>query len=209
MKFCSAAAAALFLALAAPAQLSGQRVYTGLPGQDVGSIALNLGAILPSTSLPDGSNFNSGLAGGAAITIWPFRHLGMRGNLLYGQSGVSPGAGSRARVALEDPNVLLYSGELALRYPMESGRFAWFPYLSAGVGGKTYRWAHEFTGLKSNFNGALTYSGGVEVRPSSSPRYGFVVGMSQYRTTYSWHSFHFDNADLTDTMVTVGVTFNR
>jgi opacity protein-like surface antigen len=188
----------------APAQ---QR--SGLPGHDVGSVALHIGAVTPMRDLPDGTSFDSGIAGGLAATAWAFPNFGVRGTVMFGQGGGTPGPGSTSRAGLEEPTLALYSLDLLARYPMVSGQFAWFPYLGGGIGGKQYLWSEQFTGVEWDLAFAWTTSGGVEVRPAASPRLGFVLDVSRFSSKYIWHGFFWEEPKLSDLRVTAGITLNR
>lgn len=199
----------LWLSVGMGPELFGQGQQIGLPGHDVASIALHIGALAPLQNLPDGTSFNSGIAGGVSATAWPFRNLGVRGTVMMGQSAGAPGPGSTSPAGLEKPTVGLYSLELAVRQPMANGRFSWFPYLAGGIGGKQYLWSEKFTGVEWDMAFAWTMSGGLDVRPMTSPRLGVVLDVSRFSSKYIWHGFLWDRPGVSDLRVTAGLTLNR
>jgi hypothetical protein len=196
----------VFVALASEAAAQQQSRH---PGRDVASVAFHFGAVTPMRDLPDGTSFNSGIAGGVSATVWAFPHFGVRGSTMFAQGGGTPGPGTTSRAGLEEPTLALYSLELLARYPIVSGRFAWVPYVGGGVGAKQYLWSEQFTGIAWDLAGAWTTSGGVAVRPAASPGYGFVVDVSRFSSKYTWHGFLWDEPRIVDLRVTAGITLNR
>lgn len=202
-----AAAAAVMLSISTASDLSAQ---PGIPGDDVASLGLHIGAVSQTTTLPDGGSFDPGVGGGISANFWPFKHVGIGGTLLYAKNKGNPGPND-ALMGREDPSLLIYDLELALRRPMGGGdsRFAWFPYLGIGGGGKTYQWSEWLTGHEYDFTYSWGFSGGVEVRPTASPWYGFLLEIKRYDSHYKWHGYHITQPIVTDFIITTGITLNR
>lgn len=202
------AATAILLAWTG-SELAAQPWYAGLPGDDVGSLAIQVGAVSPTTELPDGGGFQTGIAAGVTGTFWPFRHLGFRGSLLTGKTNGDRGPNNNSKAGLENPTLLLYNAEIAFRYPVVGGSLAWFPFVAAGGGGKTYYWSERLTGFPRDFTYAWTFAAGLEFRRTSSPWYGFVLEVKNFNSKYKWHGWHFDEPIMRDMIFTAGITLNR
>lgn len=180
------------------------------------SFGVQAGAIAPQTTLPDGSSHASGAAVGASGMVWPLRYLGARLSVAYGKTAGVHGEEFSAAAA-HDPKVWLYSAEVAVRYPFEGGGVVWFPYLSAGPGGKSYRWAIDRPRIGDSAL-ALTYGGGVDIRPRGLRGVGVVVDVRNYRSRYMWHGlgvratvpdYEAHGPMLNDLLVTAGITISR
>jgi hypothetical protein len=202
------AAAAVLLAVQ---PLSAQLWEAGLPGDDIGSVALIVGVVSPTTEFADdGSSFTQGTAFGAAITYWPFDHMGVRGHVLRGKT---PGDHGNlacnptpcSAVGYEEPVVWLYAAEAAFRRPMGGTGFAWFPYVSAGVVGKSYRWQYDRPKVGYTDIG-WTAGGGIEVRTDATGPFGFVVEVRTYSTQFNTLGKSENQSDLA---FTAGVTLSR
>lgn len=159
---------ALTLLLGA-SRANAQLWQAGPPGDDLGSLALLVGSVVPQSDLPDGASFASGTALGASATWWPFRHVGFRGNFVRTETEGREGD-EFSSVAFESPIVLLYSADVALRLPLELSRLALVPYIAAGYGGKSYRWSlnRVSAGGGGNTSFGWTLAGGTELRLLSS-----------------------------------------
>jgi hypothetical protein len=136
----AAAYAAVFLAMAAGA--SAQR----LPGSDHGSVTVHLGLFSPLTTYTDASfgesSLQSGIATGGSVTSWPTGgKWGFRAQIVRTTTEGQNAQYELAPLVVNDPEQWLVTAEAVVRKPMESGSVAWFPYVSAGVGGKQYNWA--------------------------------------------------------------------
>ena len=136
-----AAFAAAFLAVLTPNLGSAQT----LPGNDHGSIAVHLGLFSPTTTYTDRSyvesSFESGLATGFSVTTWPTSgNWGFRFELVRSVTNGHNAQFEFAPIAVNDPTQWLFSGEFALRRPMELGSLSTSPYISAGAGAKQYNW---------------------------------------------------------------------
>ena len=203
-------AAAAMLLMAQP--LSAQLWEAGLPGEDVGSLAVNFGVVSPATEFPDdGSSFEQGSAFGAALTYWPFDHVGLRAHVLRGKTPGDHGDLSPcppapcSSVGYENPVVWFYALEAAVRRPMGDDGFAWFPYASTGVTGKSYRWEIDRPRVGYTDIG-WTAAGGIEVRTSATGPFGFVAEVRTYQTQFNTLGKSENQSDLA---FTAGVTLSR
>jgi len=202
------------------ADLSAQGWDAARPGEgDLGSISLITGLVSPTSTLPDESTHENGVAVGASAVWWATRHVGLRAHAIRSQTdGVEGSIPSSA--ARHDPTVWFYGAELAVRYPMGGEGLSWFPYLSAGPGGKSYRWAIERPRIgDSSF--VWSFGGGVDVRPGSD-RFGIVIDVRNHRSTYTWHGngpsfrskgfaerYTWPKPVVNDLVFTVGVSVSR
>jgi hypothetical protein len=151
------AVAAALGASAAQAQTLGPN---GAAGNDLITLNAYGGGFSPTSSLTPGADFrNSGTVGGA-VTLWLHRNVGVRGNVLFARTDVSPGAPEP--LANEAPNIWAYSGDLVLRLPLSAGnrRDTLFPYVVGGLGAKTYDF--DRNGTETDFAGS--FGGGLEYR---------------------------------------------
>ncbi len=225
-------AIAMFLCMA----LSGSRVSAqgwsaGAPGEDVGSLALLIGSMAPQSTLPGGASFASGIAVGASVTVWPFRYVGFRGNIARAKTKGQEGT-EFSSVAFEDPVVWLYSGDLALRFPLVGERFSVVPYIAGGYGGKHYNWTINRTaaGAGGSTSFGLTLAGGTEFRLGSGGL-GLRVEVLRQKSEFKFfefagptpdHEFYRDSfvihevvpgertfPTMSDLVLTVGITLNR
>jgi opacity protein-like surface antigen len=197
--------------------LSAQTWQVGLPGDDVASVVLNLGAVVPTTTLPDGSSHDPGMAVGVAATWWPLRNFGFKAQAIRSHTlGVHGDTVFSAAAAYsgEGSSVWLYSGELVLRLPIMADRVS--PYLSGGPGGKSYRWSipRPYIG-RTTF--AWAYAAGVDIRPTASRQFGLVIEGRYHRSQYKWHGlgdrgpppeFLETGPTMNDFAVTAGVSVN-
>ncbi|MQA89480.1 MAG: outer membrane beta-barrel protein [Gemmatimonas sp.] len=203
------AAAALILAVQ---PLSGQLWEAGLPGDDIGSLAVNFGVLSPTTEFPDdGSSFDQGTGFGMALTYWPSDHFGLRTHVMRGETPGNHGNLAPcpptpcSAVGYQEPVVWHYSAEAAVRRPMGGAGFAWFPYASAGVTGKSYRWSIDrprvgYTG------GGWTAAGGIEARTGATGPLGFMAEVRTYQTRFQTLG---KNQGQSDFALTAGVTLSR
>ncbi len=205
------AVAILLLIVAVQSDVAAQNVSGGARQPSVASLGIHLGMLTPTQSLPDGTSFDSGFTGGLTGTLWPMRNFGLRTSAMFGKSGGGPmfGETSNAQRGTENPTIGLYSLELAVRYPMSSGRLTWFPYAAGGIGGKQYLWSARSTGTEWDLGFAWVFSGGVDLRLANSPRLGFVLDVSNFRSKYIWHGHFWDEPGVSDMRLTAGFTLNR
>ena len=190
--------------------LTGQLWEAGEPGEDVFSFALTSGVLSPRKSLPNGGSFESSVAFGLAATVWAHRYLGFRLGVVRAETNGADG-GAFTVESVMDPDVYLYDVGAVLRLPMTAGNTTWFPYASAGVGGKTYRWALQNNGAAgtSIAIGNVALAGGLEVRPTQAGWFGLQAEVKYMRSNYEFHEFEFLPQDMADLWFTVGVTLNR
>ena len=206
-KLMIAAAVGAVLALSSGGALSAQPWQAGLPGDDLLSIGIRLGALSPTTTLPDGSKFSGGLGGAISATYWPFDHVGARATYELGKT-----EGNHLQLApasLENPTVSFFGGEVDLRLPMRASSIAWFPYVGVGAGGKMYDWSEDSTGIDRDLTFAWNLTGGLDIRPVSAPWVGVVLEAKRYSSKYKWHSNFWDEPNVNDLFFSVGVTLNR
>jgi hypothetical protein len=136
----TAAYAAVFLAVGASASAQ------TLPGSDHGSFTVHVGLFSPTTTYRDASfgesSLQSALATGGSVTTWPTAgNWGIRAQVIRSKTEGYNAQHEFAPLAVNDPTQWLVTAEAVVRKPMTSGSVSWFPYLSAGVGGKQYNWA--------------------------------------------------------------------
>jgi hypothetical protein len=184
---------------------------TGQPGDDVGSIAVLFGQLSPnSTFSEDGSGFESGTVIGASGTGWLFRRLGVRAHFLRGETEGNHGntncevAPPCAAVSYQKPTVWAYGLEGVARLPMGSESFTWFPYISVGGAGKSYRWS--FGQVEGNTSWGMTAAAGIELRPGATSGLGLVAEFRNYRTPFDY--FGVDEAQ-NDYVFSAGLSINR
>jgi hypothetical protein len=176
-------AIALAVSVLPAAGLSAQQLWdAGLPGEDVGFVALHFGGILPNTTLPDGASWENGGALGVSVNLWVNRYLGFR---FAGLTAVTEGVhgDEYSAAAANADRVYLYNAEVALRYPIMGDRIA--PFLSGGVGGKSYRW--NFGLYNGGTSPTMTVAGGVDIRPEAFGVFGLLLEARYYRSDYQWH----------------------
>ena len=140
-------------------------------GNEIASFNLKLGLLSPQTDFDDPvggqSSFDNGMAIGVGVTTWPMfdRRLGLRGAIVRSRTDGQNSNSDLAPIAVNDPNVYLYTLEAAFRLPMGSG----FPYISAGYGGKHYTWAssaHKVSRFSALTAAASTSRRSATTRPS-------------------------------------------
>src|SRR5690606_27506513 len=126
--------------------------------------------------------FDNGLAIGVTAAAWPSwpldGKLGLRASLIRSEVDGQNETSEFAPMALNDPTVWTFTGEVAARLPMGSG----FPYLSFGVGVRHYTWAvsvHEVSQFFT-WTGALGY----ELRPAALGPIGLSVELRGYRSDF-------------------------
>jgi len=193
--------------------VSGQILWeAGQPGDDIGSVAVMFGVLAPSTSFSDdGSSFEQGTALGLALNYWPFERLGLRTHVLraktpgdHGDLAPCPPTPCSA-IGYQEPVVWDYALEAAVRLPMGGGGLNWFPYLSAGVAGKSYRWSVDVPRVGYT-GGGFTAAGGVEVRTASMGPFGFIAEARTYQTKFQTLG---KNERQSDFALTAGITLSR
>ena len=181
--FLSAAALLLASASALHAQLAVPE-----PGREIASVAVKVGLLSPRTTFTDAafgeSGFREGMAVGVAVSAWPLlgRRVGIRGQLVRSHTDGENSTSELAPVAVNDPNVYLYTLELAVRQPLSVGGVSGAPYLSAGWGGKHYSWA--VSQHKTSRFAALTAATGVELRPASLGAFGVGAELRAYGSRF-------------------------
>jgi hypothetical protein len=183
-----------------------------LAGDDVATFAIHGGAVAPTTTLPDGSSFETGAAVGASGAWWVLRNFGFRGHVTRSYTeGVQPAEFSAA--AANAGRVWLYGADVVGRLPLANGRMT--PYVSAGAGGKSYRWKYGMYEGGTAF--AWSYAGGLDVRPVQSGRFGLILEGRYHRTEYHWHGLSFlgplpefkrTSPTVNDYLITAGVSVN-
>lgn len=188
-------------------KLAAQGWEAGLPGDDVFSVGIQVGAVSPSTTLPDGGGFENGFAGAVSATYWTGPHVGLRANLAIGSTSGDETPGSLA--AAEDPSVMFYGGELVARYPVGTSSLVVSPYAGLGGGVKLYDWEGWRTGLDKDLTFAWNLSGGLDIRPVSTPWIGFIVEAKRFTSKYKWHALNFEEPTVNDYLFSVGVSLNR
>jgi hypothetical protein len=207
----SVAAAVIALSASTGSELAAQW-EAGLPGQDVASVTLHLGAVAPTTTFPQGDSYGTGIGGGISGIYWFHNRVGIRGSFLLGKTPgqPSPTYDHDKQAGLENPTVWYYGGEFLLRHPMEAGeRFAWFPYIAAGAGGKQYRWEQTWTGFNRDYTYTTNFAAGIDIRPTDSPWYGFALEARMFNSKYKWHTYYFDQPTQRDLIITAGFKLNR
>lgn len=206
------AAAAFALSAFTGSELAAQW-DAGLPGDDVASLTLHLGAVAPTTTFPDGGSYGTGIGGGISGIYWFHDWVGLRGSFLLGKTPGQPSPTSdfEKQAGNENPTVWYYSGDFLIRYPhlSSAGSFAWFPYVGIGMGGKQYRWENQWTGFYRDYTYTTNYALGVDLRPADSPWYGFALEARLFRSTYKWHTFLWDEPQMNDYVITAGFKLNR
>lgn len=121
------------------------------------------GGFLPAADLDDGAKFNDAGIIGGALTLWPTRHLGLRGNLIRTRTDVRIPASSSSPLESQSPAIWLYGADLVLQPTLTSlGRWGWAPYLFAGIGAKHYTLRDDdrengYTSLAGDIGAGLEY----------------------------------------------------
>ena len=206
-RYIIAAAVGAVLAVTPGRELAAQPWQAGLPGDDVVSLALRLGAVSPTTTLTDGTEFSGGLAGGASFTYWATPNLGLRLNYELGNT-----TGNKlpaVAASQEDPTVSFFGGEVNLRYPVGSGSLFFSPYAGGGAGMKQYDWSLDSTGIDRDIVFAWNLTGGLDIRPVSSPWIGVVLEAKRYSSKYQWHAMYWDPPVTSDLLFSVGLSLNH
>lgn len=207
-RYIIAAGAVALLALAPARELAAQPWEAGLPGDDVVSLALRLGGVSPSTTLTDNAEFGGGLAGGASFTYWATRNLGIRLN--YELAKTEGNRIETSTASQEDPTVSFYGGEVNLRFPLGTGgSVVLSPYAGGGAGIKQYDWSLDSTGIDRDLVFAWNMTGGVELRPASSPWVGLVLEAKRYSSKYKWHAMAWNQPSFNDILFTAGISLNH
>ena len=206
-KFIVGATFGAMIALSSPADLSAQPWQAGLQGDDAVSLALRLGAVAPSTTLPDDAEFSGGLGGGASLTYWAHPNIGLRANYEMGKTEGNDILTSRP--SQEDPTVSFFGGELDFRYPIIGGSMGLAPYIGAGAGMKQYDWSEDSTGIDRDLVFAWNLTGGLDIRPVSSPWVGVVLEAKRYSSKYKFHQYALDQQSFNDLLFTIGISLNR
>jgi opacity protein-like surface antigen len=206
-RYIIAAAAAVALASAPVRELAAQPWDAGLPGDDVVSLALRLGGVSPTTTLPDNAKFSGGIAGGASFTYWATRNLGIRLN--YELAKTEGNDITTSTASQEDPTVSFYGGEVNLRYPARTGSLVLSPYAGGGAGVKQYDWSLDSTGIDRDLVFAWNLTGGLDVRSVGTPWAGLVLEAKRYSSKYKWHAMFWDQPAFNDIVFTVGITLNH
>jgi len=191
---------------AVPAGTASGQWTAGIPGEDVLSFGLHVGMLAPTSDLADGTSFESGTSIGLSLTWWPYARLGLQGFAFRSETeGV---ATPPTAASFHDPVVKGFSVGPAVRLPMSGGRFALAPYASAGIGAKHYAWAVRRPSA-SDAAVAFSLAGGIDIRPVSSPQFGLIVDVRNYRSDYAWHGFQSDGQTQNDIILAAGMSLNR
>jgi hypothetical protein len=216
--------AAAVLLLAASASTLSAQLAVPEPGREIASVAVKLGVLSPRTTFNDASfgesSFEEGMAVGVAVSAWPLlgRRVGFRGQLMRSQTDGENSTSELAPIAVNDPNVYLYTLELAVRQAMSLGAVSGAPYLSAGWGGKQYSWA--VSQHKTSRFATLTASTGVELRPRALGAFGVNAELRAYSSHFrafgiddgSWspgfYGGEVGGVENLDVLLTVGASLN-
>jgi len=185
----------------------------GPPGDDFGSVVVYGGNLSPATTFSDdGSSFEDGVAFGVSLSYWPLAHVGVRTHVLraktagnHGDLAPCPPTPCSA-IGWQEPVVWLYGIEAMVRRPMGGPQLAWFPYLGAGVVGKSYRWS-VYPPRVGDSAGGWTVAGGIEVRPSATGPLGLLVEVRNYQTDFRF--FDKRAQSHSDFAFTAGMSVNR
>lgn len=215
---CVTAALALFLQ---PGMSAAQGWEAAPLGEDLGTIAIHFGQVMPTTTFEDGSTHESGFSFGASASWWAFRYLGLRASAFRAETNGIEGDQFSA-VAEYDPVVYIYGVELAARYPMQTGNIGWAPYVALGPAGKSYRWAID-TPRHGDTDWGWNGTVGLDIRPTASGNIGVLLEARNHRSQYKWHGLQegsdepvyqrtrFDNTgpDVSDWVISLGIALHR
>jgi hypothetical protein len=201
MRWSLSVGAALALALSAAPEVSAQLFARRGPNDALVVTTIQGGTLLANTELPDGTTYENGTAIGGSLGFWALRHFGIRGHVATATNdGVQPCGGvfpcasdpdlHYSSAAAHAGKVYVYGAELAMRYPVMNGMLT--PYVTAGVGGKSWRWTipRPTPGRTSR---AWSGAAGLELTPTAFQglgffeRVGIVVEARYHRSKYQWH----------------------
>jgi hypothetical protein len=220
----SVLSAAAVLLVAASASTLHAQLAVPQPGREIATIALKLGVLSPRTTFSDASfgesRFKQGTAVGVSVAAWPLlgRRVGIRGQMVRSHTDGQNSTSELAPIAVNDPNVYLYTMELAVRQAMSVGPVRGAPYLAAGLGGKQYNWAVSQHSV-SRFS-TLTAATGVDLRPKRLGAFGINTELRAYSSHF--RAFGIDNGSWSpgfyggkvggvenlDMLLTVGASLN-
>jgi hypothetical protein len=103
------------------------------------SVSLFGGGFVPVSNFTDGARFTSAGTIGGAVTLWPDRHLGVRGSVLRTKSDTHVPASTTTPLGGQHPAMWFYSADAVLQPSIEGvTRWGWSPYLFGGLGAKHY-----------------------------------------------------------------------
>jgi opacity protein-like surface antigen len=196
--------------------VSGQLWEAAPVGEEYVSVALVGGVVSPGTTYADGSSLSSGTALGLRSTYWFKRYFGVGAGVTRSTNDADVGGATAGFSALvgQDPTVYLWGVHATLRYPMEMGGLAWFPYLSGGPTAKAYHWAgfeplngglfgRPYGGSRNTSFG-WSYGGGAEVRLSGM--FGVTVDLRRNQSDFDWFGLRSSQKDW---LITGGLTIVR
>jgi len=185
------------------APLSAQLWSGAPPGEDIATLAVQFGAVVPGTTFSDGSSFEQGTGVGAALSVWPLQSMGIRLNLLRAQTAGEHGAGATSPIGYQEPTLWIYGAEASVRRILEAGSFVWFPYASVGIGGKSYRWSVDRPSIGDSFR-SFNVAGGVELRPAGLSPLGLMLEARSMHSDFKAFGMNETSRDL---LLTLGLTF--
>jgi hypothetical protein len=196
MRAAVSAVVVFVLALASAAESSAQLPAGPRAGEELGSVAVRLGLLAPQTKFQDDSfgesSFDNGMALGVSVATWPIlgNRIGLRGSMIRSQTDGRNSTSEFAPIAVNDPNVYLYTGEIAVRQPMANG----YPYVAVGYGGKHYTW--KVSSHKVSRFATWTAATGSDLRPASLGMLGVNVELRGYRSNF--RAFGIDDGTFED-----------
>ena len=140
---------------------------------------------------------------GASVVYWPLSFMGLKTHVSRGKMEGQQGEGVPfSPNGAQQPTVWLYGLEAVFRLPMGSESFGWFPYVSGGLAGKTYRWSIDRPYVSTSRAG-FSVAGGVELRPGGFAPLGLILEGRMLQHPYDFLGLDEDYRDL---VVTAGVT---
>jgi hypothetical protein len=118
----SVAAAVIALSASTGSELAAQW-EAGLPGQDVASVTLHLGAVAPTTTFPQGDSYGTGIGGGISGIYWFHNRVGIRGSFLLGKTPDSPKPtkDNNSQQGVRTPPSCTMAGGYTVRKPRRRG----------------------------------------------------------------------------------------
>lgn len=177
------AAFAFLLTLLSGSELRAQWRPAPRPGEDWVSARVHFGMLAPTSTFTDPSfgesSFQSGAALGLSVMTWPWQgRLGFGAQVFRSQTDGYNAEHELAPLALNDPVQWIFTTDVSLRHPMESG----FPYVSAGVGLKQYNWA--VSRHKEDRFFVWNLAAGFEYRPRVLGPFGLAAELRSYHSKF-------------------------
>ncbi len=157
------------------------------PGEDWGTVKLDLGMLAPLSTFTDDqfgeSSFNSAGAFGASALFWPWQgRLGVGAKLIRSHTEGHNAEHEFAPIAVNDPVQWLFTGEVAVRHLMERAGMDLFPYVAVGLGLKQYNWKRSVHDEDRFF--LWSVGGGVELRPAALGPFGVTLDLRSYHSEF-------------------------